>query len=718
MADQTAASGGNMLQSLFGNARTAGPALLKRTEILFALGIVTILVMLVIPLPTFLLDFGLAVSFTFSVLILMTVLSIQKPLEMSSFPTILLVSTMLRLALNMASTRLILGHGHEGTQAAGHVIQAFGGFIMGGNFIIGVTVFAILVMVNFTVITKGSGRIAEVAARFTLDGMPGKQMAIDADLSAGLIDEAEAKKRRRELEEESQFFGAMDGASKFVRGDAVAGMVITFINVVVGMIIGVGQKNMSFLKAGATYTQLTIGDGLVSQIPALIVSLAAGLMVSKSGQSGSADKALFGQLSFYPSAMGLSAFLLCALALLPGLPFLPFISLAIALFAGAYYLPRLRKARGDQMGGGEAMAGGAPGAPGGPGGPPAPAPEEPISSALAIDLIRLELGYGLLSLINTDAGHRLTDQIKGLRRQLASEIGIIMPAVRIQDNLQLPPNSYVIRIKEIEAGRGDVRPNMLLCMDPRGEPIQLPGEVTTEPTFGLPAMWIEPAYREEALFKGFTVVDPPTVLTTHLTEVVRDNMADLLSYAETQKLLDELNKEQQKLVADVIPGQIGIGALQRVLQNLLGERISIRDLPAILEGVSEATGYTRNITQITEHVRARLARQISDSHTNDQGYIPLITLSPEWEQAFAESVVGEGDERNLAMAPSRLQQFITAVRQTYDRHAMMGESPVMLTSPGIRPFVRSIIERFRPATAVMSQNEIHPKAKIKTLGQV
>ncbi|MBB6250052.1 flagellar biosynthesis protein FlhA [Nitrospirillum iridis] len=716
MADQTAASGNNPLATFLGSARTAGPALLKRTEILFALGIVTILVMLVIPLPTFLLDFGLAVSFTFSVLILMTVLSIQKPLEMSSFPTILLVSTMLRLALNMASTRLILGHGHEGTQAAGHVIQAFGGFIMGGNFIIGVTVFAILVMVNFTVITKGSGRIAEVAARFTLDGMPGKQMAIDADLSAGLIEEGEAKKRRRELEEESQFFGAMDGASKFVRGDAVAGMVITFINVVVGMIIGVGQKNMSFLKAGATYTQLTIGDGLVSQIPALIVSLAAGLMVSKSGSSGSADKALFGQLSFYPAAMGLSAFLLCALALLPGLPFLPFISLAIALFAGAYYLPRLRKARGDQPA--EAMAGGAPGAPGGPGGPPAPAPEEPISSALAIDLIRLELGYGLLSLINTDAGHRLTDQIKGLRRQLASEIGIIMPAVRIQDNLQLPPNSYVIRIKEIEAGRGDVRPNMLLCMDPRGEPIQLPGEVTTEPTFGLPAMWIEPAYREEALFKGFTVVDPPTVLTTHLTEVVRDNMADLLSYAETQKLLDELTKEQQKLVADVIPGQIGVGALQRVLQSLLGERISIRDLPAILEGVSEATGYTRNITQITEHVRARLARQISDNHTNDQGYIPLITLSPEWEQAFAESIVGEGDERNLAMAPSRLQQFITAVRQTYDRHAMMGESPVMLTSPGIRPFVRSIIERFRPATAVMSQNEIHPKAKIKTLGQV
>lgn len=679
----------------------------KRGEVGFALGILTIVVVLIIPLPTFLLDVGLTISFGFSILILMVVLSIQKPLEFSSFPTILLVSTMLRLSLNLASTRLILGEGHNGAAAAGHVIQTFGNFIMGGNFIIGVTVFGILMLVNFSVITKGSGRIAEVAARFTLDAMPGKQMAIDADLSAGLIDEGEARRRRKELEDESQFFGAMDGASKFVRGDAVAGLVITFLNIIVGMIIGIAQKGMSFTEAGASYTLLTVGDGLVSQIPALLVSLAAGLMVSKSGSTGSTDKAVVGQLTFYPTALGLTAAVVLAVGMLPGMPKISFGLLAIGLAAGAYFLPRSRLMKQALEAKQEAQAAA-----------PAPAAEEPIATALAIDLVRLELGYGLLSLINTEAGHRLTDQIKGLRRQLAGEIGIIMPAVRIQDNLQLPPNTYLIRIKEIEAGRGDIRPNMLLCMDPRGDRISLPGEATTEPTFGLPAMWIDMAYREEALFKGYTVVDPPTVLTTHLTEVIKDNMADLLSYAEMQKLLDEMGKEHQKLVADVVPGHINIGGLQRVMQNLLGERVSVRDLPTILEGVAEATAYTRNMTQITEHVRARLARQISDSNTNDLGYIPLVTLSPEWEQAFAESIVQEGDDRQLAMAPSRLQQFITAVRQTFEKFAMQGEAPVLLTSPPIRPFVRSIIERFRPATVVMSQNEIHPKAKIKTLGQI
>ncbi|MFV3074498.1 flagellar biosynthesis protein FlhA [Niveispirillum fermenti] len=681
---------------------------LKRGEVGFAIAILAIVVVLIIPLPTFLLDVGLTISFAFSVLILMVVLSITKPLDFSSFPTILLVSTMLRLALNLASTRLILGHGHEGPQAAGHVIATFGQFIMGGNFIIGVTVFGILMLVNFSVITKGSGRIAEVAARFTLDAMPGKQMAIDADLSAGLIDEADARKRRKELEDESQFFGAMDGASKFVRGDAVAGLVITFLNIIVGMIVGMAQNNMSFWEAGQTYTLLTVGDGLVSQIPALLVSLAAGLMVSKSGSAGSTDKAVLGQLTFYPTALGLTAAVVMAIGLLPGMPKIPFGLLALGLALAAYYLPRTRMMREAVEAEQEQQAAAA----------PPPVAEEPISTALAIDLVRLELGYGLLSLISTEAGHRLTDQIKGLRRQLAGEIGIIMPAVRIQDNLQLPPNTYLIRIKEIEAGRGEVRPNMLLCMDPRGDRIGLPGEATTEPTFGLPAMWIDTAYREEALFKGYTVVDPPTVLTTHLTEVIKDNMSDLLSHAETQKLLDEMGKEHQKLVGDVVPAQITIGGLQRVLQNLLGERVSVRDLPTILEGVAEATAYTRNMTQITEHVRARLARQISDANTNDMGYIPLVTLSPEWEQAFAESIVGEGDDKQLAMMPSRLQQFITAVRQTFEKFAMQGEAPVLLTSPMVRPFVRSIIERFRPATVVMSQNEIHPKAKIKTLGQI
>ncbi|MEI6558216.1 MAG: flagellar biosynthesis protein FlhA, partial [Rhodospirillaceae bacterium] len=534
--------------------------------------------------------------------------------------------------------------------------------------------------------------------------------AIDADLSSGLIDEQIAKARRKELEDESSFYGSMDGASKFVKGDAVAGLAIIFINVIGGIIIGSLRHGMPFMEAADTFVKLSIGDGLVSQVPALIISISAGLLVTKAGVSGKTDKILAAQIGGYPAAFGLTSTLLVLLSMLPGMPMMPFLTLAAAAGFGAWYLPRQKKAAEEEKVAAEAEKAAE----------AAPAAEEPISTALAIDLIRLELGYGLLMLINQPppGSHRLTDQIRGLRRQIANEIGFIMPAVRIQDNLQLAPNTYIIRIKEIEAGRGDIRPNMLLVMDPRGDAMSLPGEQTVEPTFGLPAIWVEPNYREEALFRGYTVVDPSTVVTTHLTEVIKDNMSELLSYTETQKLLDEMDKEHQKLVADVIPSQITLGGFQRVLQNLLGERISVRDLPSILEGVSEACSQTRNITQITEHVRTRLARQISDANTNEMGFIPLITLSPDWEQAFAESLIGEGDDRQLAMPPSQLQQFITAVRQTFERHAMMGEAPVLLTSPGIRPFVRSIIERFRPTTTVMSQNEIHPKAKIKTMGQI
>ena len=682
---------------------------LKRGDIVLALAVVGILVILVMPMPKWMLDISLAFSITFSVLILMTALFVEKPLEFNAFPTVLLLATMIRLSLNLASTRLILTNGHEGTDAAGEVIQAFGGFVMGGNFVIGIIVFAILVIVNFIVITKGSGRIAEVSARFTLDAMPGKQMAIDADLSTGLIDENDARARRKELEEESSFFGAMDGAAKFVRGDAIAGILITFINVIGGMIIGVAQKDLSFAQAADTYTRLTVGDGLVSQIPALIVSTAAGMMVTKAGVSGSTEAALFRQMGNHPKALGLVSFLLVGLAIVPGVPILPFMILASACGFGAFLIhsrnnqeeERLLQEEEEQTVDPAALA------------------EEPISTALRIDYLRLELGYGLLSLISSPReGQRLTDQIKALRRQMAADVGFVMPSVRIQDNMQLPANTYVIRVKEIDSGRGDLRPNMMLVMDPRGEDISLPGEKTMEPTFGLPAMWIEDANREEALFRGYTVVDPATVITTHITEVIKDNMAELLSYAETQKLLDELEKDHQALIADLIPNQISLGGLQRILQNLLAERISIRDLPTILEGVAEACGHSRNVMTITEHVRARLARQISDQNTSDQDVIPMITLSPQWEQAFAESLVGQDEDRQLSMQPSRLQEFITALRNTFERQAMMGEAPVLLTSPGIRPFVRSIVERFRPVTVVMSQNEVHPKAKIKTVGQV
>ena len=680
----------------------------RRSDIALALGVITILVVLILPLPTWLLDLGLAISITFSVLVLMTALFIETPLDFNTFPTVLLLATMLRLALNVASTRLILANGHEGTDAAGRVIEAFGGFVMGGNFVIGIIVFGILVIINFIVITKGSGRIAEVSARFTLDAMPGKQMAIDADLSTGLIDEDEARTRRRTLEDESTFFGAMDGAAKFVRGDAIAGLLITFINIIGGMIIGVAQKGISFSQAADTYTRLTVGDGLVTQIPALIVSTAAGLMVTKAGIRGATDKALFRQLGGQPRALALCSILLGALALLPGIPMMPFLFLTGITGGTAWYISKreTQKKEADRRQIEDTIE-------------TASTAEEPISAALRIDYLRLELGYGLLSLISAPReGQRLTDQIKALRRQLAADIGFVMPSVRIQDNMQLPANTYLIRVKEIESGRGELRPNMLLVMDPRGEDITLAGEKTSEPTFGLPALWIDESNREEALFRGYTVVEVATVITTHLTEVIKDNMAELLSYAETQKLLDELDKEHQKLIGEMVPNQISLGGVQRVLQNLLAERVSIRDLPTILEGISEACGQSRNVAMITEHVRSRLARQISNMSTNDQGYIPLVTLSPEWEQTFAESVVGTGEDRQLSLPPSRLQEFIAALRNTFERQAMMGETPVLLTSPAIRPFVRSIVERFRPMTVVMSQNEVHPKAHIKTVGQI
>jgi flagellar biosynthesis protein FlhA len=687
------------LQSLF--------ALAKQSEIMLALGVVCILVVLILPMPRWLVDLGLAMSITFSVMILMTALFVQRPLDFSAFPIVLLLATMIRLALNLASTRLILTHGHEGPDAAGHVIEAFAGFVMGGNFVIGIIVFAILVIVNFVVITKGSGRIAEVSARFTLDAMPGKQMAIDADLSAGLIDEDQARIRRQNLEDESSFFGAMDGAAKFVRGDAIAGLLILFIDIVGGIIIGVAQEGMDFSAAADTYTRLSIGDALVTQIPALAVSIAAGLVVTKGGVSGTIQTALFSQLGTHPRVLGVSTFLLVALALIPAIPALPFLVLAsiTGLIAWQRHQQLKRHVEDQERTLQEEAS--------------APPPEEPVSSALRIDDIRLELGYGLLTLISSPPdGRKLTDQIKALRRQLANELGFIMPSVRIQDNMQLGSDNYVIRIKEIEAGRAEIRPHMLLVMDPRGDAIDLRGEKTREPTFGLPAMWVDPQYREDALFRGYTVVDAATVITTHLTEAIKDNMAELLSYAETRKLLEELDKDQQKLIADMIPSQISYGGVQRVLQNLLAERISIRDLATILEGISEACGSTRNVTLITEHVRARLARQISDMHTNEQGFVPLVQLSPEWEHAFAESLVGSGDDRQLALPPSRLQEFIAAARKAFERHALAGQNPVLLTSPQVRPYVRAIIERFRPMTAVISQNELFAKARVRTVGQI
>jgi flagellar biosynthesis protein FlhA len=684
--------------------------LLRSTDIGLAIGVMAIIVVLILPLPPVVLDALLAISIVFSVLILMTGLFIQTPLEFSSFPTVLLIAAMMRLALNLASTRLILANGHNGPDAAGHVIEAFGNFVMRGNFVIGVVVFAILIIVNFIVITKGSGRIAEVAARFNLDAMPGKQMAIDADLSAGLIDEATARERRKTLEAESAFFGNMDGASKFVRGDAIAGLLITFINIIAGMVIGILQEGLSFQEAANNYTLLTVGDGLVSQIPALIVSTAAGLLVSKAGVTGSADKALVEQFTSYPKALGMSSAVIGVMAFLPGMPILPFLALAGGIGFLAFRSTRINAAKLARAAT-QALAAA-----------PADKPVEelPITDSLRIDELKLELGYGLLSLVKEDetGSDRLTEQIKALRRQLAGDLGFIMPAVRILDNMQLEPNDYTVKIKEVEAGKGRIFANQLMVMDPMGREITLPGHHTIEPTFGLPATWIEPALRDEAELKGYSIIDPSTVISTHLTEVLKANVADLLSYANVQSLLSGLSKDQQKLLEDMVPGQISVSGIQRVLQALLSERISIRDLPTILEGIAEIAGAGRSVQTVAEHVRARLARQICAANLGPDGNLPLLTLSPVWERDFAEAMVGEGPERHLAMAPSRLQQFILSIQHAFENAAQLGELPVLITSPGIRPHVRAIIERFRPQTVVMSQNEVHPRVRLKTIGAV
>jgi flagellar biosynthesis protein FlhA len=672
-----------------------------RGDVAMMLGVVLIILLLVTPIPPILIDLLLAISLTSAVLILMTTLLMKRPLDFTSFPTVLLVTTLFRLGLDVASTRLILGHGHEGGDPAGKIIQAFGQMMMGGNFMIGVIVFIILVIVNFVVITKGSTRIAEVAARFTLDSMPGKQMAIDADLSSGLVDEKGAKLRRKELEQESTFFGAMDGASKFVRGDAVAGLIITAINIVGGILIGVLQHHVSLGTAASTYTTLTIGEGLVSQVPALVISIAAGFLVSKAGVEGSADKALVTQLATNPVSLGMVSAAAGVIAIVPGMPILPFA--AIGLGAGVlawrngHKTPAVQAA--DEV-------------------KPADPADEPISTALAIDDVKIELGYGLLGLINDLEGRRLTDQIRALRRTLATEYGFVMPSVRILDNMRLPNQGYRIVIKEMEGGGGEVRIGSLMAMDPRGGQVDLPGENMKEPAFGLPATWIDEGLREEATFRGYTIVDPATVLTTHLTEILKDNMADLLSYAELQKLVKELPAEQKKLWDDVVPAITSAATVQRVLQALLKERVSIRDLPSILEGIGEAAPHSPGVTALVEHVRGRLARQLCWANRGDDGALPIVTLSPDWEMAFSEALIGPGDEKQLSLAPSKLQAFIGNVRETFDRVAQSGETGVLLTSPTIRPYVRSIIERFRGQTVVMSQNEIHPKAKLKTVGVV
>lgn len=679
---------------------------LANRDVLFAIAILTVLAVLFLPVPSWILDLGLALSFSISVLILMVSLWIARPLDFSSFPTVLLVVTMMRLALNIASTRLILSEGHSGGAAAGHVIQGFSQFVMGGNFVIGVVIFCILVVINFVVITKGATRIAEVGARFTLDAIPGKQMAIDADLSAGMIDDVEARRRRKELEDESTFYGAMDGAAKFVRGDAVAGIMITVINVLGGMAIGIAQKGMSFEHAASVYTTLTVGDGLATQIPALVVSLAAGLLVTKGGNVGSAEKAVIDQLGAYPKALMVAAALLGLLALTPGLPLVPFMVIGVGFGALGWYAPR-RKARALALAKLEESRK-----------PAAAVPDEPIEEMLKVDDVKVEVGNHLVPLILNKNGP-LTSKVKTLRKRFAMEFGFVLPSVRIKDSSFLAPKSYVISIMGVEAAKGEVRPKHLLAIDPTGgEVAEIQGEVTREPTFGLHAKWIDPSRHEEAVSKGYTVVDPESVITTHLTEVIKDHLSMLLTFASLQKLIEGLGREYQKLINDMVPSQISLVVLQRVLQSLLAERVSIRNLPVIVEAVAEAVGWTRHITLITEHVRTRLGQQICQGLAGSDGFVPVIALTPRWEQALLENIVSQGDDRHFVMPPSQVQEFLTAVRLKIQKHATPQVWPALLVGADVRPFVRSLLERVSPMTPVLSHAELHRKASLKTIDQV
>ena len=683
---------------------------LRRTfahqDVLFAVGIIALVAVLVLPMPTWVVDIGLASSITLSVLILMVAMWIDKPLDFSSFPTVLLVVTLLRLALDLATTRLILANGHHGLGAAGSVINGFAAFVVGGDFVIGVVVFAILIVINFMVITKGAGRIAEVAARFSLDAMPGKQMAIDADLSAGMINDQEARRRRKELEEESSFFGAMDGASKFVRGDAMASIIITLVNVVGGIVIGTLRHDLGISQAATFYTTLTIGEGIVSQIPALIVSLGAGMLVSKGSARGSTDRAFMAQLSGHAKPLLLAAGLAGVFALLPGLPFLPFALLSATAAGSAYMVNRadanrvrdaMTAARSEEIAAGDK--------------------EEPIAELMRVDDIRVELGMGLVSLTSGPNGG-LTEKIRKLRRAIALDYGFLLPAVRIKDNIELGNGEYSLQVLGVEVSREVMDLGRMLAFSPGGQPLSIDGHDTLEPSFRIPARWITPGQQQEAVLQGLTVVDIETVLTTHLSETVKAHMSNLMSYSATQKLLTNLGPDNQKLVQDLVPGLLPMTTVQKILANLLAERVSIRHLTLILEAMHEAAGFTRNLRLMTEHVRSRLALQISKALQGDDGFIVVMPLSPQWERELSEATIIDGDQRSFVLPPSRTQDFVQTVRAKLAAAAARGTWPAILTSAEARPFVRTLVERINPTISVISHAEVHQRSKLRTVDQI
>lgn len=677
----------------------------ENPDALMAIAVIGILMIMIIPMPPVVLDLLLTLNITLSLLILMVAMYILKPLEFSVFPSILLLATLFRLSLNIASTRIILLNGEQGIVAAGKVIKSFGSFVVGGNYLVGLIVFIILVVINFVVITKGAGRIAEVAARFTLDAMPGKQMSIDADLNAGLIDDKEAKERRQEISLEAEYYGAMDGANKFVRGDAIAGIIITMINIIAGLAIGVFQNKMSFSNAAQTYTLLTIGDGLVSQIPALIVSTAAGIIVSRAGSKDSLGKDITSQLTLNPRAIGLVAAVLCGFALLPGIPAVPFISLAALAGLTAYVLykskieQREKKQKEIKVLEKEKEA-------------------ESIGYIPPLDVLALEVGMALIPYVDESQNGELLTRIRSIRKQIANEIGIIVPSIHIQDNLQLKPGEYKIFLKGNEIAGGDLMINHLLAMNVDSSDGKINGIKTKEPTYGLPALWIKEDERENALTNGYTVVNLPTVLATHLSDIVRRYAHEYIGRQEIQSLLDTLKETHPKVVEELVPNLLPLGVVVKVIQNLLREQISVRDLTTILETLADYAPMTKDINQLTEYVRQSLARSISQQYQSPDNNLYVIVLDHMIENIILESIHPKEPSNMPALEPELIQKIIKSLSKCIEKFSSYAQQPVVLCSPHIRYHFKKLTEQFVPDLVILSYNEIINSINIQSIGTV
>jgi len=673
--------------------------LARHSDVLFAVAVLAFIAVLVIPVPPVLLDFLLAFNITVAVLILMVTLYLQKPLELSVFPGMLLVVTLLRLSLNVASTRLILTDGY-----AGEVINAFGNFVVKGNYVVGLIIFLILVVIQFVVITKGAGRISEVAARFTLDAMPGKQMAIDADLNAGLISEAEARVRRESIAREGDFYGAMDGASKFVRGDAIAGILITLVNIVGGFVIGVAQRGLSFSEAIRTYTLLSIGDGLVSQIPALIIAVSAGMVITRAASDSNMGEDLSRQLTLKPRPIFIAGGMLAFFGLVPGLPTVPFLFLG-ALATAVGYASRQRSITAVREAETEAASEAAPTA-------------ARTEDFLRLDLLEVEIGFALIPLVDVAQGGDLLERITGIRKQMAQDMGVVLPPIRIRDNMQLKPGRYVIKLKGGEIASGEVIMNRLLAIGNAvggEEPSGLP---TTDPAFGMPAWWIQPAERERAELSGLTVVEPSGVVATHLSEVIRSNYAELLTRQDVRHLLETLKADYPAVVESVVPELLTLGQVQKVLQNLLSERVPVRDLVTILETLADYGDVTKDPDILTEYVRKSLRRQITQLYAQTGGSLNVLTLDAETERALAEALQHPQSGLMLAVAPELLAELRAQLRPFVDRMLARGEQPVLLAAPNIRLGLRRLLAPYLPQLAVVSIHELLPELEVFALHQI